>query len=156
MPIKFVLAAALIIITSAGCRKPAKLNDHDTIAGKWHVKKITGMNGFGNNTPLEFGTGDYIFNADGTFEYNGGTRELYKGSWLLYEKPDETYTDDNGNTVWYDGGYTVLELEAAKTSGTTKKTAYFVQFTLTDVDNFTVLLCPNGVATHQYSFTRLK
>jgi hypothetical protein len=151
-----ILLFSLCIVVCLSCSKD-KLNDHDTIAGTWYIKKIIGLNGFTNTSPLDFGSGEYTFKADGSLEYLSGLRVLYKGNWLLYENPDSYAPDADGNNEWTDGGGTILELDADKTTGPSqKKEAYFVHFNIIDVNNFTAQLCPNGVVTHEYSFARLK
>ncbi len=153
MRIRTLLLSTAIVIACQSCIK-AVVNDHDTLLGTWHIKKITALDGVTNTAALDFGTGDYTFNADGSLEYLNGVGILHKGNWLLYGMPDKSDTDANGNTITISGG-TALDLEADPTTGTPKKKkAHFEYFTIIDNNNFAARLSPNGVATHEYSFVR--
>jgi hypothetical protein len=156
MQTKTLLVSTVIVFACLSCTKE-KLNDHDTILDTWYVKKITGLNGFSNTTALDFASGEYTFKQDGSLEYLNWLRILYKGSWLLYENQDETYTGADGSVEWTDGGGAILELDADKTTAPLqKKKAYFIRFNIIDANNFTAYLCLNAVVTHEYSFVRLK
>jgi len=157
MQIKALLLSAIIVIACQSCTKE-KLNDHDTIVGSWNIKKIIGLNGLGNSATLDFATGQYTFKADGSFEYLDGIGILYKGNWSMYETPDQSYTDTDGNFV-SDPAETVLKLDAAANNSVSppqKKSADLTGFTIIDANNFTAYQSSNAGFTFVCSFVRLK
>jgi hypothetical protein len=154
MRIKYLPLFILTVITFCSCKK-STLNEQDTIIGTWYIKNMRGVNGFSNTSALDFNNGFFTFKENGLLQYKNTLTDSYNGKWELYEKPDETSTDADGNTTTIEYNYTVLELQVQKQTGAAqKKEAYFVQFKFIDANNFRAELCPAGVVIFEYSFVR--
>lgn len=118
---------------------------------------MRGLNGFSDTSVLDFKNGFFTFEENGKLQYKNTLTETYTGKWELYEMPDETSTDADGNVTTTTFDYTVLELQVQKPTGSAqKREAYFVKFKFTDANNFKAELCPNGVVIFEYSFSRGK
>lgn len=115
----------LALFLLAGCRKTLLDSYEKKFYGTWENTAIQPLDG-GDKNGLAFRGGTFELQENGFFRYTDTYRNVYEGTWKLYEDYDENcHSDGNGNTVCDKTWYRHLQLKATHTLTREEKSATF-------------------------------